>query len=311
MPKPKVAASSEPLPESLLRELEELELSPYEARALLALLRLGSANSALLAHHSGVPRTSTYQVMEELNRKGLVQRLSVDGPATWASPGRDDVLDRLDALHEERLRQQRVRTARLREVLATAFPEAPSVAGPYVHVIQSAVHVSSMYDRLLAKAERELLVFNRPPYSQPPERVNPAVLDAVRRGVKARALYQVDKWGDPEAAPFRAAMEAYHRAGVLGALVEALPIKLAVADRKVALIAMADPVLPDIGFPTTLLVEHPGFASLQADAFERLWEGATSIEASGEEQLRVQGRLSAKRPSSPVRSAPVAGNAPA
>lgn len=270
-----------PLPEPLLREFEELDLSPYESRVLLALLRLGSANSAQLARNSGVPRTSTYQVVEELNRKGLAQRLSVDGPAVWASPGRKEVFDRLDALQEERLREHRARTARLRDMLAETFPEVPDAAGPYVHVIQGARHVSSIYDRLLAEAESEILVFNRPPYSLPPERVNPAVLAALGRGVRARVLYQAEQWDHVESSAFREAMAAYHEAGVEGALVDDLPIKLAIADRRTALLAMTDPALPGEGFPTTLLVEHPGFAALQADAFEFVWASARPLGLGG------------------------------
>lgn len=260
-----------PLPESLLREFEQLNLSPYEARVLLALLRLGAANTAQLARHSGVPRTSTYQVLEELNTKGLAQRLSVDGPAMWASPGRDEVFQRLDAAEEERLRQHLDRTARLRELVNQTFPEVEGGAGPYCHVIQGASQVSSIYDRLLSEAESELLVFNRPPYSYPPDVVNPAVIGALERGVLTRVLYQAEQWSDPSAARFRKAMAVYHEAGVQARLVDDLPIKLAIADRSVALLAMTDPVMPEVGFPTTLLVQHPGFACLQADAFEQRW----------------------------------------
>lgn len=283
---PDAVIASGPIPESLLHEFEQLDLSPYEARVLLALLRLGSANTAHLARHSGVPRTSTYQVLEELNRKGLAQRMSVEGPAVWASPGREEVFDRLDAAQEERLRQHRARTANLRDVLARTFPEAPEAAGPYCHVIQGASQVSTMYERLLAEVQEELLVFNRPPYSFPRDQVNDAVLDALRRGVRARALYQEPQWNDPEAEAFRRAMARYHAAGVEGRLVDDLPIKLALADRKLALLAMTDPVLPEVGFPTTLLVEHPGFAALQAEAFERLWESATPVQ----DEYRTAGR---------------------
>lgn len=267
-------------PESLVREMEELCLSPYEARIVLALLRLGSANSSQLARQSGVPRTSTYQVLEELNRKGLAQRLSVEGPAVWASPGRDEVLDRLNAAQEERLRQHQARADRVREMLAEAIPDGPAGVFPYVHVIQGATQVSGMYERLLREVEDELLVFNRPPYSQAPEQVNPLIIECVRRGVKARALYQAEQWEDPAARPFREAMAVYHDAGVVGAIVDELPIKLAVADRRVALLALSDPVLPEAGFPTTLLVEHPSFAAVQADAFERRWEGSRPITTS-------------------------------
>lgn len=264
--------------DSFLSEFEALGLSPYEARVLLALLRLGPANSAQLARQSGVPRTSTYQVVEELNRKGLAQRLAVDGPALWTCPGRDDVFARLDAVEEERLRQHRARSVRLREKLAEALPDGPSLAGPYVHIVQVASQVGESYNRLLAHAEVEFLVFNRPPYSVPPDDVNSAVLECVGRGVETRALYQAEQWRQASAAAFRDVMRTYHQAGVQGALVGELPMKMAIADRKIALLTMTDPVLPEVGFPTSLLVEHPGFASLMADAFNARWRDAQAIE---------------------------------
>ncbi len=267
------------LPERLVYELEELGLSPYEARILLALLRLGAANTAQLARHSGVPRTSTYQILEELNQKGLAQRVSVDGPAMWASAGRDEVFNRLDAAQEDKLRQHRERATRAREMLAEALPEEPSTAGPYVHVIQGATHVTQIYDRLVTGAQSELLVFNRPPYSYGPDTVNPIVLEAMQRGVSARVLYEAAQWNDRESERFRTAMGTYHDAGVQARLVTTLPLKLAVADRSSALLAMSDPVLPEIGFPVTLLVEHPGYAALQALAFEALWDQAAPLPA--------------------------------
>lgn len=268
------------LPESLLRELQELDLSPYEARVLLALLRLGSGNSAQLARHSGVPRTSTYQVMEELTGKGLAQRMSVDGPATWSSPGRDETMERLGALLEERFRQQRDRTVKVRDLLDSTFPETTTPAAAYVHVLQAA-QVATTYARLLKDTHEELLVFNRPPYSKTPEKVNVAALEAIARGADARALYVAEQWHDASAEAFRATMDEYHRAGVKGGLVDSLPVKLAISDRRAALVSMTDPVLPEVGFPTTLLVQHPGFAALQAEAFERLWEQAEMLEPPG------------------------------
>lgn len=273
------ASLAGPVPERLAYEFEELGLSPYEARVLVALLGLGAANTAQLARQSGVPRTSTYQILEELNRKGLAQRVSVDGPAMWASAGRDQVFERLDAAEEEKLRLHRARTARVKELLAEALPEAPSGVGPYVHVIQGAAHATQVYERLVEGAESELLVCNRPPYSYAPDSVNPVVLDAVRRGVAARVLYEAGQWHSPPAESFRAAMAVYHDAGVSARLVATLPLKLAIADRSSALLAMTDPVLREIGFPVTLLVEHPGYASLQADAFEYLWERGTPLPA--------------------------------
>jgi len=111
-----------PVPESIRRELQELGLRPYEARVLLALLRAGSANSAQLAELSGVPRTSTYQVMEALTEQGLAERVPTHGPAVWTCQGWEVVVDVLDAAEEERLRQHHARTRRLRQAMAEVLP---------------------------------------------------------------------------------------------------------------------------------------------------------------------------------------------
>jgi len=120
-----VSATPSAVPESLRRELQDLGLRPYEARVLLALLRAGSANSAQLAELSGVPRTSTYQVMEALTEQGLAERVPTHGPAVWTCSGWEAVVDALDAAEEERLRKHHARTLQLRQILAEVLPATP------------------------------------------------------------------------------------------------------------------------------------------------------------------------------------------
>lgn len=265
-----------PIPESLRREFVDLGLSPYEARVLLALLKVGSASASHLARVSGVHRTSTYQALEALAAKGLAERLPGEGAVRWTSPGRDEVLDRLtDALRtaqQEHLRQHVARTERVREALAEAFPEAsPAVGLPYVHLIGGSANVKRLYEQLLAEAQFELLMFTRPPYSWAVGAPNPAVLEFLAGDVTARVLYQADQWEDPASEAFRAEVEVYHQAGVEARLVDELPIKLTVVDRRATLVVMSDPSSPGDEYPTTLHVEHPCFAEVQADAFERRW----------------------------------------
>lgn len=269
---------SGPLPETLWRELEELGLNPSEARVTLALLQLGTAKSTQLAKLAGVPRTSIYQVIQALQDKGLVVRVPGEGPALWATPGRDKVLNRLHtalaAAQELRLQQHSQRTARVREMLAETVPDAPAVALPYVHLITCPLEVRQCHERLLAEAELEVLVFNRPPYSTVARTTNAAAMQTLARGVAMRVLYQAAQVEDPEADAFRAALEIYQEAGVEGRVVDELPVKLLIVDRKVGLLAMDDPVVMNTGFPVTLLIEHPGFAAVQAAAFDQFWAGA-------------------------------------
>lgn len=279
--------------ERLQRDFEEFGLNGYQARVLVSLLRLGSAGAAQLAQVAGVHRTSAYPVLQELRARGLAQQLPGES-AMWTTPGYEAILGRLREDHVERFHSIESRIDEARELLAQVVPEGPAQSTPYVQLLSSAAQARGAYDRLLNEAEREFLVLNRPPYSEAAQakrservetealgrdEVNPAVLDALARGVSIRVLYEAPAWEDSSATSFREAMGRYHAAGVDGRLADRLPIKLALTDRHTALVALTDAVLPDVGFPTNLLIEHPGFAEFHADAFDCQWEH--SIPLSG------------------------------
>lgn len=263
--------------ESLYQAFEGLGLTPYQARLVVALQQAGSANCVDLARLAGIPRTSTYQVLDELDSKGLASRLPGDGPAVWTSVGRQESLDRLVELEAERLDKIKARAGNVAELLARLLPSERSVSLPYVQVIHDPSRVGPLYQQLLSRTERELLVFNRPPYSKPIGPVQRVIVDTVHRA-RARALYQAAQAEDAGYMSWHHEMETYHEAGVEGRVVEQLPIKLAIFDRQSTLLTLDDPVLPQVGFPITLHIDHPGYSSVQANAFENLWGSATPYE---------------------------------
>lgn len=260
---------------ALRAELENLGLNGYEAKMVVALLRLGSATASVLATAAGVPRTSAYGVLEALEAKGLAEpRPGRTG--VWASPGRAKVLERLQDAERRRWQEAESTVARAGALVARLGTESPAADLPFMHVLDEPAQVKSAYERLLAGAESEVVVFSKPPYATGADQVNTLILETLQRGVKIRVLYQATQEDDPAAAHFWTVMAAYHEAGVLARVVDALPVKLAVADRRVALLSMADPVAPDVRFPANLYVEDPGFASFSADAFELRWRTARS-----------------------------------
>jgi len=279
----------EVIPEPLMRGFQDLGLSPYEARVLLALLRRGSANSVDLARLSGVPRTAVYPVLQGLGTRGLAERIPGPGPAVWASPGRDQVMERLNAAEVERLRQHRERADDVRKLLDRSFPEEPAdVALPFVHVLPGAKQMKTTYEELLSEAESEVVMFTRPPYTWTFPNPNQAVLDMLDRGVDVRVLYEAEQWDDPSSEAFRTEMSIYHEAGVRARLAEDLPIKLVIVDRQVALVNMLHPVAVD-GYPMTLHIEHPGFAQLAATAFDQFWATARPLRPPRRNRDRLAG----------------------
>lgn len=268
-PGPALGAVSDARRETIRRNLEELGLNGYEARVLLALLEVGSASAPDLARLAGIHRTSVYPVLQELSARGLAQPLPGPKPV-WASPGRDEVLERLKAPQEEHLRALASRIDQTRELLTEV---APPVSGPlpYLHFIRGAAQTKATYNRFLKEATTEVLVCNRPPYSWTPGQTNRAVLAMLARKVAVRALYDAAGLQSPEAAAFRREHEGYMAAGVEARVVDRLPIKLVVVDRRIAMVAMADSNAPDAGYPDVLHIDNPSYAEAHAAIFEHYW----------------------------------------
>lgn len=265
--------TGDPSVASWRRDFEDLGLSPYEARVLVAVLQLGVASTSEITRVAQIPRTSAYQVLEGLNAKGLAIRSPGAGRATWTTPGPDEVLDRCESAREEDLQRYRARLAEVRKSLAAIDATRPSGALPFAQLMRTAAELWRTYNRLLGEAKSELLMFTRSPFVAA-GKVNPSVIEALDRGVEMRVVY----WAKDleEASPeWRQELDAYDAAGVVARVADQLPIKLMVFDRSACLVGMPDPLDPGTEYPTFVLIDHPGFAAVQAGAFEQAWMSST------------------------------------
>lgn len=264
----------EPLLEQLQLTFEELGLNGYQARVLLALLQAGSATANELARMAGVPRTSAYPVLHELESKRLAARAPGQS-GRWVSLGESEVLDLLHAEQRERFEALGARVTEARDLLTSIAAVPDDASFPYVHILHTAGQSRAAFDQKIGATREELLMFTRTPVAALGKEPSSVVMALLKRGVRCRVLYQASDIADPPDPRWLPPLDTYHRAGVDGRVVEQLPMKLAIFDREVALLALSDPVLAEIGFPTSLMVEHPGFADLQVRAFNDLWNTAT------------------------------------
>lgn len=258
--------------ETLHQAFEDLCLTPYQARVMVALLQTGSANCLDLARLAGIPRTSIYQILDELDAKGVACRLPGTGPAVWASVGRKDVLDRLVALEQERLSQLKVRSAQVKEMLDKLLPGGRMTSLPYVNVIHDPGRVRSCFQQQLSQTEVDLLSFNSAPYTRI-RPLDPVLADAIRR-IRTRAIFQAARSGDGDYDAWNSQMAAWEDAGAENRVVDDLPVNLAIFDRKSTLLSLDDPEPSHVGGRLTILVEHPGYTSVLVTAFENMWKSA-------------------------------------
>ena len=79
----------------LVKLLEQLGFSAYEAQAYIALVQYGTLNGYELAKRSGVPRANIYGVLAKLEERGAAVRIHSVDRLQYAPVPPDQLLDRL------------------------------------------------------------------------------------------------------------------------------------------------------------------------------------------------------------------------
>src|SRR2546426_10096755 len=140
--------------------LEEVGLTLYERKALIALMVLGGAEAAALCREGGVPASKISLAMEKLAGLGLAQ-IQPTRPKLFASLPPDTVADRVIEIARERAERFAPRAPDLRELL-TSLPGRVRGKQTFVdlafgaasHVKRHLVHLAAARERILSYMER-------------------------------------------------------------------------------------------------------------------------------------------------------------
>ena len=263
------------------RTLVSLGLSGYEAAAYLALTRRGQAAGAEVARLAGLPRQRIYDVLDSLVGRGFATvqpgRPALYAPAEPAAALRRLVDERRAGL-EALEREAADAVARL-----TPAYEAGRGAGEpleFVEVLREPAAIARRFAELETAAEREILVFTKPPYAVEPE-ANVEGLRLLERKIEARSVYERSIYDHPAQV---AAIERFVAAGEQARVVDRLPLKLVVIDERVALFTLEDPAL------AIMVVRHSSLARLLKVAFEAVWAQAEAFAPAGAQRTPAGGR---------------------
>jgi HTH-type transcriptional regulator, sugar sensing transcriptional regulator len=248
--------------------LVNLGLTGYEAGAYVALTRRGSATAAEVARLADLPRQRIYDVLDTLVRRGIAS-LEPGRPVRYRAIPPGDAVAALLAERRTALERLERDAADAVALLTPAYSDGREATDPlnYIEVLREPGAIGNRFAELQAAAEREILVFTKPPYAvEPPENV--AGQELLARGVSARSVYERSVYED---AAVVEAVRAFTAAGEQARVVEELPLKLVVIDERISLFTMQDPVAGTNEL-TIMIVEHPGLARLLKLAFEFAWE---------------------------------------
>ena len=125
--------------EGLLRILRDLGLTEYEARTMYAILRLREATAKEISEYGNVPRTKTYEVLENFVKQGLVTEIEAR-PRRFVVEDPKKVLDILVSEQKKRVERLEARVRAIDEILP-ALAKSPTIKGNYVLRFKSPEHL--------------------------------------------------------------------------------------------------------------------------------------------------------------------------
>jgi sugar-specific transcriptional regulator TrmB len=262
--------------ETLAESLARLGLTGYEARAYLALTRRNAVTGAELARLAGLPRQRIYDVLEGLVGRGFAT-IRAGRPLRYSAVAPVEAVERLLQEQRRALTDAERLAAEAVELLTATYEAGRNHDDPlgFIEVLREPGAIAARFAELQAAAEREILVFTKPPYATELAE-NVEGLKLLERAT-ARSVYDRSLLDDPRAV---AAVQRFVDAGEQARVVDELPMKLALIDERVALFSLEDPVAGGEHL-TILVVEHRALAALLKLAFEAVWSSGEDFGAAG------------------------------
>jgi sugar-specific transcriptional regulator TrmB len=182
---------------------DTLALTEYEATALAELLRLGRTTAPNLAEATGIPKARIYGVLDSLADRGYL-KVVPGRPKEYQAREPEEILDRAAENRRQAFEEFKRDLEADREAFLDRFGPAFERAGEDITPAEELFHVVDVGEssetetrRLYHEADREAFVLSKS--FEYLESVEPALADAVDRGVAVQALlYHPDLLADDE-----------------------------------------------------------------------------------------------------------------
>jgi sugar-specific transcriptional regulator TrmB len=257
---------------------EKIEASPLqifgighdEERAYRVLLVLGSATAQEVAREMSLPLRKAQQLLDTIESKGLTTH-SPERPRRYIAASPNIAIEALAHQHQRSVQRARTMIEELAEYAANGRKNTRERKDQEIELISTPDVGRLVYKQIYQSAEQELLGLTRPPIlysvlSLPPDSSAQQALHA--RGIQHRSVSDIELLSIPNM-PER--IRADVEAGEEARLMESVPFKMVLVDRRVALLLPSD-----VSGPSLVVRYSPLIEALHA-LFEILWDKASPI----------------------------------
>ncbi|MBR7830430.1 helix-turn-helix domain-containing protein [Actinospica sp. MGRD01-02] len=259
-------------------------LSRSEESVYLGLCRKGAASAEELAAAEHLHLDAVFQALLGLRIRGLVRGPALDGRATWRALAPDLALESTLARRERSERTARDALTRLLDGYLRERGQRDPVAAGLVEVVTGLDSIGEVWATLQAGARSSVDVFDKPPFVQSDDEDPAPEIEMLARGVKARGVYERASLLDPAKL---AEVQEMITAGETAVMVPELPFKLAVVDRRRALL----PLGAGTELTAALIVRPSPLLDALIEVFETQWaRGMPVPRPAGRTGARAEGQ---------------------
>ena len=259
--------------------LEPLGVTALEEKVYRALLVTPDSTRDQLASAVGASRGSVAAALRRLAALELVVR-TAGRPERLAAVVPELAFEALVQAQEHRIIQVRAAVADLVALHQAHRRDDPS---ELVEILTGEQAAAQRFAELQASCHEELLLLDRPPYAAPPD--NPEQERVLGRGVRWRTIYAPESL---ERSGARAHVEGLRDRGERARVLPGLPLKLAVVDRRTALL----PLTLDQALAQTAVIHRSTLLDAMVTLFEQFWARALPLTAedAGPDEVGDQDR---------------------
>jgi sugar-specific transcriptional regulator TrmB len=262
-----------------IEKLQKLGLSKRESEVYIALLTKKEFTAPEIGKITSVSRNKSYEVLQSLVKKNLCTEKFKNGTKVFSGIKPDIALQNIISIQENELKEKKELTTQFSKELMKLHAANKNSSGPldYIEVFTDIGQVKDRWESIERNTNKELLVFTKPPYSVSLEDTLEVAEEVKKNKIVIKSIYEYKTLQSiEEATNLLKMIDIYKKMGEEARIIEELPMKLAISDLTTTVFVLDDKISMQSGM-TTMIVEHPGFATALEKVFEGYWKEALQI----------------------------------
>lgn len=273
--------------QDIIKSLESLDFTNYEARVLYALVEGRIMSGSEVAKQSKVPRSSAYTILKQFAEKGICNEIQTTTVTQYELIDPKVVRDKIEKEIRDTFETKHSRLTDSFDKLQSVFrvKELESKKTDVELIKGFNRQRVSKFLHLMKSSKKEILLMNKLEGSVQNES-NEAAIEFFKHGGVTKSIYEASynfkikikgTWTNVDPEALVKLCENFAMQGEQIKLAPLVPQNMAIFDRKIVFFSLVDPLIPKDN-RSDIIVKNEAFANFIVDSFNAAWEKADTID---------------------------------